>query len=436
MLDKIINNPDLNKYLITFEAGQVIFLERDDSQDLYILVSGKVDVLKGSKKITEITEAGSLFGEMSFLLGAKRTASVKASGEVRAIRIPKEKITAFLREFPTVAREITKILAHRLDETSQVLYGLKEFCDQLPDAVVITDREGKILAWNSAAERLYGKEWNQMRHQSAEEIYEDPQVYKGFLEEVHSRHSIREKILRINHPESGTRFISTSTTLLYDSHHNFMGVLSLGRDVTAAEKLEKRYQRTRYWLIPSFALLGLLAAAVFFGYPYFSKGYRTMDVKKQELRNQLAKDYLVLKSLLVTHFRDRNRATTSQLMKDFFDVQETAAIPYTGLVLLDRGKRVFDAYSIKEDSKVTDMVGSSYMGIEFQGRERSLHKVLTLYRTSKEYPMGHKGIEIAFEVNKDEQPLGWVVFQMDMDLLEKTYGIDEEGLKKYQFKRP
>jgi len=25
---------------------------------------------------------------------------------------------------------------------------------------------------------------------------------------------------------------------------------------------------------------------------------------------------------------------------------------------------------------------------------------------------------------------------MDMDLLEKTYGIDEEGLKRYQFKRP
>ena len=436
MLDEIIKNHDLDKYLMSFEAGQILFLEGDESQDLYMLVSGQLDILKGSKKITEITETGALFGEMSFLLEARRTASVKAKDDVKAIRIPKEKITSFLREFPTVAREISKLLAQRLDEASQILYGLKEFCDQLPDAVVITDREGKILTWNSAAEHLYGREWNQMRYKSLEEIYEEPEVYKNFLEEVQSKFSVREKILRIRHPGEGTRFVSTSTTILYDSHHNFQGVLSLGRDVTAAEKMERRYKRVRYWLIPTFILLGLLAAVVFFGYPYFTKGYRTMDVKKQELKNQLAKDYFVLKSLLIDQFRDYNRPKTSQMIKDFITIQETAAIPYTGLVLLDRDKKVFNAYSIKSDKDVSEMLGSSYAGIDFQNIEKSLHKVLTLYRVDKEHPMGHKGIEIAFEMNSDNENLGWLVFQMDMDMMKENYVINEEGFKEFRFKRP
>jgi len=436
MLDQIINNPDLDKYLSTFETGQIIFLENDDSQDLYILVSGELDVLKGNKKISEITERGALFGEMSFLLGARRTATVKAGNDVKTIRIPKEKVTTFLGEFPSVAQDITRLLAQRLDETSQIVYGLKEFCDQLPDAVILTDREGKILTWNTASEKLYGREWDQMRHRSAEEIYEEPEAYKHFLKDVQSRYSIREKILKVNHPEKGTRFISTSTTVLYDGHHNLQGVLSLGRDVTKVKNLERKYHRVRNWLIPSFILLGLMAGSLFFGYPYFSRGYQSVDIRKQELRNQLAKDYLLLTSLLAQPYATGDRSKTGQLMKEFFDIQEKTSTPYNGLLLLDREKKVFSAHSIKPCTDAIKIVGSSYASIEFKGSERSLHRVLTVYRTDKEHPMGHKGIEVSFEVRKDNQFMGWLIFQMDVDLLVQEYGIDEEGLKKFDFNKP
>jgi len=219
MLDTVIQNENLNRYLISFEKGEEIFLEGDDSQDLFVLVSGQLDILKGNKKIVEITEKGSLFGEMSFLLGEKRTATVKANNDVKTIRIPKEEVSAFLHEFPDVASEITKLLAKRLDETSRILYGLKEFCDRLPDAVIATDSDGKIITWNSAAEELYGRSWNQMCNRSVEEIYEEPRSYKKFLKEVNKKQSVREKILSIRHPKKGTRFISTSTTNFRESFH-------------------------------------------------------------------------------------------------------------------------------------------------------------------------------------------------------------------------
>ncbi|MDD5204100.1 MAG: cyclic nucleotide-binding domain-containing protein, partial [Desulfobacterales bacterium] len=231
MLEEITKNPDLTKYMAAFKEGEILFLEGDNSQQLYILVSGSVDFLKGNKKISDVTEQGAVFGEISFLLGGRRTASAKATDQVKAIRVPKERITSFLSEFPEVGNRITRHLAQRLDETSQMLFGLREFCDQLPDAVVLTDREGRIMTWNSAAERLYGREWQQMHDRQIEEIYEEPQVYRSFLEEVQSRYSVREKILKIKHPERGALYVSTSTTVLYDGHHNFQGVLSLGRDV-------------------------------------------------------------------------------------------------------------------------------------------------------------------------------------------------------------
>ena len=102
--------------MLTFKAGQVLFLEGDDSQDLYILVSGHLDILKGTKKINHVTEKGTLFGEISFLLGTRRTA--KAADDSAVIRIPKEEINDFLRDFPSAAGTIARLLARRLDEKS------------------------------------------------------------------------------------------------------------------------------------------------------------------------------------------------------------------------------------------------------------------------------------------------------------------------------
>jgi PAS domain S-box-containing protein len=436
MLDEILDNPNLIEYHTAFNTGQVIFLEGDDSQDLYILASGQVDIFKGDKKIRELTQRGSLFGEVSFFLGGNRSASVKAKNDVTVVRIPKEDISLFLTEFPDAARALTKHLAQWLEETNQILYGLKEFCDQLPEAVVSADKEGKILAWNSAAEKLYGRNWQQMRGMNVDNIYQAPEAYKNFLKAVQSDYSIREKIFKISHPQMGTRFISTSMTVLYDGHHNFQGVLLQSRDVTKVKKLERRYKRIGYWLIPSFLLLGLLTTALFFGYPYFSKGYQTEILRKEELRNLLAKDYFLLQSLLAEHLASGNRLKTSQILKNFFKIHPSAIVPYTGLVVLDKDKRVFDAYSNMPGTDVAEMLGSSYAAIVFQGSETSLHKVLTLYRTDKNHPMGKKETEIAFELHRNDEFLGWLVFQPDMDLLKKIHGVDIEDLKELQFDKP
>jgi PAS domain S-box-containing protein len=432
MLDEIIHNKDLQKYLKTYQKGDTLFMEGDGSQDLYFLVSGHLEVLKGDKKIAEITEPGSLFGELSFLLGAKRTATVQAENEVRVLRIPRNEVSTFLKDFPAVAEKVTEIIARRLDESSQAIYGLRQICDKLPDAVMLTDRSGKVVAWNAAAEKLYGRDWHHMRGTSAEDIYEEPQVYRELLQEIQSQVSVPERVLKIRHPEKGTRYVSTSTTLLHDSQDNLQSVLWLGRDVTSAHRLERRYRRVRYWLIPSMILLVFLAAAIVLGYPYFSKGVQTMDLRKLELRNLLAKDYLLLKSLLMEPLAHGDRVKTTHILKEFFNLQLTKQCPYNGLILLDRQRKVFDAYSIKPGFDAQAMIGTSYTGIEFYGSEKSLYRVLVLYRADKDNPMGRKGIEIAFDIKDNERTIGWLLFQMDTNCMKTNYEVDEEGLKNLQ----
>lgn len=433
MLERVIEDDGLIGYRTAYQSGQTILTEGDDSQDMYILVEGQLDILKGNKKIWQITDRGSIFGEMSFLLRAKRTATVKARTDVTVLRIPETDIDRFMADFPEVAVEIARLLASRLGEASQIVYGFREFCDQLPDAVLLADKEGHIFSWNTAAENLYGRNAKQMRQGTVEQIYEEPGAYKDFLDEVRQRYSIREKILRVRHPEKGLRFVSTSTTVLYDGHHNFKGILSLGRDVTAVQNLERRYRKIRNWFVPLLVALVLIGGSVFAGYRYLSPGYQRVDEKKQALRNQLAKDYVLLKSMLTEHFAKGNKSTTGRLMEEFFTIQDTSLVPYTGLVLLDKNKKVFDSYTIDAPSDGKLMDGNSYAGIAFRGDENTIHKVLRVYRVDEDHPMGSKGIEVAFEMHKERRFLGWLVFQMDVNLLKRDYGLDEEGLANFRF---
>ena len=432
----IIKNQDLAKYLITFNPGQTIFLEGDETQDLYVLVTGQVEIFKGDQKIREIAEEGAVFGEVSFFLGDQRTASVKAKTRVEVICIPKEEINLFLNECPTAGPDIIRHLSQWLNEATQMLYGLKQVSDQLPDAVIMTDKDGRILVWNSAAEKLYGRDWPQMRDTNVDEIYVKPEEYKDLLKEVQSQYSTTEKIFDIKHPRKGTRCIATSFTVIYDGHHNFQGVLSLGRDVTATKKLEKKYKRAFIWLVSAFVLIGLLTAIIFWGYPYYSKGHQAADARQMELGNLLAKDYFLLKSWLADLPGGQKTEAIRQVMQRFFNIQQMTAVPFTGLVLLDKDRKVVSAYSAKSDTSTGNMVGSSYAAIDFQGSEDSLHKVLTVYRAEKNYPMGKKGTEIAFELYNDNVFKGWLVFQMDMDALADTYGIDDNNLINLQFDKP
>jgi PAS domain S-box-containing protein len=431
MLD-IINRPELKKYTVDFPVGESLFLEGDSSQDMYILVSGRLEIYKDDKKISEITEPGSMVGEMSYLLGSRRTATVKAGTDVKVIHIPSGQVTDFINDFPDLAPEITRGLARRLQDTTKVVHGLKEFCDQLPDAVVMTDKECKILAWNRAAEKLYGRTWQQMQGHSIKEIYRDPVACQDFIDDVQVGQSLREKVMVIIHPDDEERFVSFSTTILYDGHHNLEGYILMGRDVTRVKNLEQKYERVRKWLIPAAVICALLVVAIFAGLPYFTKGAKILDHKKQSFRNRIVMDSHLLAREIGSALQEGGPQDVRRVMADYFVDGEARLNGIGGVLLLDRNKKVINGYfpGMDEGLQVSEM-GSNYSGISFKGKESSPYRVLSLFRSDKNHHLGVKGTEIAYQLQGAEG--GWLVFQLDMEQLDRESGIDADSLEDMEF---
>lgn len=426
MLTEIINNPAIESYMVSFREGEVLCYEGDESQDLYILVSGQLEILKGDKKISEIEESGSSLGEISFLLDTKRTATVKAMSDGMALRIPKDKVNRFMQDFPALAWEIPRLLAKRLDRSSEAFYALSEICDDLPDAVLATNHEGHIISWNKAAERLFGRNWHELHHTRNEELYEEPEDFKRVTEDLHAQHSVREKILKIRHPEKGVRYISTSSNILFDGHHNIKGALSLSRDVTEHLNLQNRYRRARLWALPSFIFLMLIIVGLFVGYPRIFGKAQLMGMKQKTLRDQIQKDHMLMKSVFGDAFAKKDIERAEKVIREFYDIQRENPPPYSGIILLDRDKQVFGAFDL--DGKNEALMFSSYTGITFKECGKSPHRLLTVYRAAPDRPMGEKGIEIAFEVKDGEKLLGWFLFQMDMKRLKNEFEADETVL--------
>lgn len=116
---------------LSLMEGDVLISENDPhSHDLFILFEGKVEIISNGSGVTsgEISISRhdkEIFGEISWMSGAKRTATIRCVGEVDAIRIDGNKLTHYLESHPDtgyfIMRRIALLLAHRLDQTNNLL---------------------------------------------------------------------------------------------------------------------------------------------------------------------------------------------------------------------------------------------------------------------------------------------------------------------------
>jgi CRP/FNR family cyclic AMP-dependent transcriptional regulator len=106
-----------------FTAGTVLIEQGTHADRLYFLIDGDVEVLKDGTLIADVSERGAVFGEMSILLNAAHTATVR-------VRTPSSFRVAgasleFLRDNPDVALYVAEILARRLDSLNRYLVDVK-----------------------------------------------------------------------------------------------------------------------------------------------------------------------------------------------------------------------------------------------------------------------------------------------------------------------
>lgn len=113
----------------SFEAGAVLIEEGVISGRLFILVDGTVEVFRadtagGEVEIAVVMEPGSIFGEMSALLGLPHTANVRAATPARAYVV--DDGAAFLQSKPEFTLPVAQLLARRLHSATSYLVNLKQ----------------------------------------------------------------------------------------------------------------------------------------------------------------------------------------------------------------------------------------------------------------------------------------------------------------------
>lgn len=109
---------------MTFGTGQEVCHQGEPGDAMYVILGGVADVLidtpTGQLRVAQLKKNG-FFGETAILCDAPRNATIKASDSLLTLKINKEMFYRLVSEFPSMAIEMMRELAHRVEDTNQKL---------------------------------------------------------------------------------------------------------------------------------------------------------------------------------------------------------------------------------------------------------------------------------------------------------------------------
>ena len=109
---------------LTYSQDEILFSQGDAGDAAYIIIDGEADIVvntPGGPLVIATLKQNEIVGEIAILCDVPRTATVRAKTELTTLRISKELFFNLTIEFPEIAVEIMRELAHRLEQTTTKL---------------------------------------------------------------------------------------------------------------------------------------------------------------------------------------------------------------------------------------------------------------------------------------------------------------------------
>lgn len=115
-----------------YAAGDALFRRGENSDCVYVILQGTVEVLGGDGREVLLATLGknNLIGEMAVLNDAPRTATVRARDAVSALKIPNERFLELITANPQAALQVMQMLSEKLADTSRRAAALQAQLDQ------------------------------------------------------------------------------------------------------------------------------------------------------------------------------------------------------------------------------------------------------------------------------------------------------------------
>ncbi len=112
---------------IEYQQGQIIFSENEAGDNLYYIVSGEYAVYVQGKRITELSTRDIFMGEMGFLLGNRRSATVICIKPGKLVEISRGVFSEAIKIHPNYGIFLLKNMAKRLREANLRYAGNADF---------------------------------------------------------------------------------------------------------------------------------------------------------------------------------------------------------------------------------------------------------------------------------------------------------------------
>jgi CRP-like cAMP-binding protein len=101
---------------VDLSAGKVLVHEGEWGRELYVVLRGTAEVTKDGKKLRELVP-GDFFGEMAFLSGAARTATITARSDMRVMILGPRQLEVIVDKEPVLAKRMLETMAKRVQAT-------------------------------------------------------------------------------------------------------------------------------------------------------------------------------------------------------------------------------------------------------------------------------------------------------------------------------
>ena len=110
---------------IRCEQNHVIFKEGDHGESMFVIISGKVDVIQNGHSITQL-ERGTCIGEMALLDHESRSADAITLEESVLLKIDQEGFFQLMASNPEIMKQIVKILTRRVRSMNKKLTNAQQ----------------------------------------------------------------------------------------------------------------------------------------------------------------------------------------------------------------------------------------------------------------------------------------------------------------------
>lgn len=122
---------------MTFRDGQAVFRQGEVGDAAYVIIEGAADIVVGSGDqeivVAQATE-NAVIGEIAILCDVPRTATVRASGSLVALKVKKEHFLGLIVDFPKLGIQVMRELALNLSKTTAELTETKRELNHLKSA--------------------------------------------------------------------------------------------------------------------------------------------------------------------------------------------------------------------------------------------------------------------------------------------------------------